>query len=135
MGSVNKVIIIGRLGQDPEVRQTSGGTAVCNLSIATSERYQDRDGNLKESTEWHRVVVWGKQAEHCGQYLAKGREVYVEGSLTTEEWTDNDGQKRKTTKVKARQVVFLGGKGEGGRSGGAEQVPQQGNYDDSDCPF
>jgi len=108
MGSINKVILIGHLGADPEVRYTAGGSAVANLRIATTERFKDRDGNQQEKTEWHRVVVWGQQAEHCGQYLTKGRQVYIEGSIETREWTDKEGTKRYTTEIKARSVVFLG---------------------------
>jgi len=118
MGSVNKVILIGNLGADPEVRYTGGGTPVANLRIATTDRWRDREGNPQERTEWHRIVVWGKQAEHCQKYLSRGRQVYVEGSLETREWNDRDGNKRYTTEVKARQVVFLGGRGEGGGGGG-----------------
>ncbi len=121
MGSVNKVILIGNLGADPEVRYTAGGQAVANLRIATTEKWRDRDNNVQEKTEWHRVVVWGKSAEHCRDYLRKGRQVYIEGSLETREWQDRDGQKRFTTEVKARQVVFLGGRDGGG-------APSEGGY-------
>ena len=119
MGSVNKVILVGNLGADPELRHTPGGAAVANLRIATTEVFKDKDGNRQEKTEWHRVSVWGKQAEHCGQYLAKGRQVYVEGSLATREWTDKDGVKRYSTEVKAFQVTFLGSGREDGGLGAA----------------
>lgn len=108
MASVNKHIILGRLGQDPEVRYTQSGTAVCNLSIAT-----DGFGDNAE-TEWHDVVVWGKAAEQCGQYLQKGREVYLEGEVRTDKWTDRDGNERKTKKVHTNFVQFIGGGGNGG---------------------
>ena len=94
--SVNKVIILGRLGQDPELKYTAGGSAVCNFSLATSESWTDRNGQKQEKTEWHRVVVWGKLAELCNQYLSKGRQAYVEGKLATRSWEDQNGQKRYT---------------------------------------
>ncbi len=106
--SVNKVILVGRLGQDPELKSTPSGMSVCNFSIATSENWVDRSGQKQERTEWHRIVVWGKLAENCGQYLKKGRQVYVEGYLQTRSWEDKDGQKRYTTEVVARIVQFLG---------------------------
>jgi single-strand DNA-binding protein len=112
MSSVNKAIIVGNLGKDPEVRHTQGGNAVCNFSVATSEKWT-KDGQTQEKTEWHRVVVWGKQAENCGQYLKKGRSVYIEGRIQTREWTNKEGQKQYTTEVVANQVQFLGGRGEG----------------------
>lgn len=105
---VNKVIIIGNLGKDPEVRFTESGRAVCKFSVATSESWTDRDGQRQERTDWHNVVVWGKQAETCGQYLAKGRQVYVEGSIQTRSYDDKDGNKRWITEIVARNVRFLG---------------------------
>lgn len=107
MSGVNKAIIVGRLGADPEARTTSGGKAVTQLSVATSDNWMDKDGQRQEKTEWHRVVVWGKQAESCAKYLAKGRQVYVEGRLQTRSWEDQQGQKKYTTEVVANQVVFL----------------------------
>lgn len=109
--SVNKVIILGRLGQDPELKHTPNGNAVCNFSLATSESWKDKNsGEKKEKTEWHRVVVWGKLAELCGEYLSKGREVYVEGKLSTRSWDDkNSGEKRYATEVNGSTVQFLGG--------------------------
>ena len=95
--SVNKVILLGRLGQDPELKYTPTGMAVCNFSLATSEKWKDKAGQDQERTEWHRVVVWGKIAELCNQYLAKGRQAYLEGSLQTRSWDDKDGNKRYTT--------------------------------------
>lgn len=106
--SVNKVIILGRLGQDPELKYTPGGMAVCNFSIATSESWADKSGQKQERTEWHRVVVWGKLGELCNQYLTKGRQAYIEGSLQTRSWDDKNGQKRYTTEVLAKTVQFIG---------------------------
>ncbi len=108
MASVNKVILVGNLGRDPEVRYTPGGTPVANFTLATNERWTDPAGEKKERTEWHRVVVWGKQAEVAGEYLRKGRQVYVEGSIQTREWTDRDGNKRTTTEIRAQRIQLLG---------------------------
>ena len=107
MASVNKVILIGNLGRDPEVRFTQGGTPVANFTMATTERWNDPSGEKKERTEWHRIVVWGKQAEVAAEYLKKGRSVYIEGSRQTREWTDRDGNKRYTTEVRAQRLQFL----------------------------
>lgn len=107
--SVNKVIILGRLGQDPEVKHTPSGAVVCSFSLATSETWNDKAGQKQERTEWHRVVVWGKLAELCGQYLSKGRQAYVEGKLQTRSWDGKDGQKRYTTEINASTVQFIGG--------------------------
>jgi single-strand DNA-binding protein len=112
MASVNKVIVLGNLGSDPQVKFTPSGQAVCNFSVATTDKWDDKSGQKQERTEWHRIVVWGKLAELCGQYLKKGRQAYVEGRLQTREWQDKDGNKRQTTEVVASQVQFLGGKGE-----------------------
>jgi single-strand DNA-binding protein len=112
-GGVNKVILIGNLGADPEVRFTGGGQAVANFRIATSESWKDKNGQQQERTEWHRIVVWGKQAELCGEYLKKGRQCYVEGRLQTREWTDKENKKNWTTEVVAMSVRFLGGRPEG----------------------
>ncbi len=109
---VNKVILVGRLGADPEVRYTSNGGAVANFNVATSESWTDKAGQKQERTEWHRVVVWGKLGELCGQYLTKGRQAYIEGRLQTREWTDKEGHKRYTTEVNALNVQFLGGPSE-----------------------
>lgn len=109
--SVNKVLLIGRLGQDPELRYTAGGSAVCNFSLATSENWQDKNGQKQERTEWHRVVIWGKLGELCNQYLKKGRQAYVEGKLQTRSWEDKTGQKRYTTEINATNVKFLGSPG------------------------
>ena len=108
MSSVNKVILIGHLGADPEVRTVSSGNTVARLNVATSENWTDREGQKQERTEWHRVVVWGKQAEICGKYLSKGRQIYVEGRLQTRSWEDQQGQKKYTTEVIANNIQFLG---------------------------
>ena len=116
--SVNKVILIGNLGKKPELRYTPGGQAVANFTLATNERFGGKEGQpAQERTEWHRIVVWGRTAENCAQYLDKGRSVYIEGRLQTREWQDKEGQKRQTTEVVALTVQFLGGKG-GGEGGG-----------------
>jgi single-strand DNA-binding protein len=112
MSGVNKVILIGNLGANPEMRFTPGGQAVANLRIATTERWTDRNGQRQEATEWHRVVLWGKQAEVAGQYLQKGRQVYIEGRIRTRQWQDQSGQKRYTTEIVGTSMQMLGGKGE-----------------------
>ena len=117
MASVNKVILIGNLGRDPELRYTQSDSAVTNFTVATNEKWRDKDGNNQERTEWHRVVVWGRSAENCAQYLQKGRSVYVEGRLQTREWEDKDGNKRQTTEINALTVQFLGGRGGASGSG------------------
>ena len=111
MSSLNKVMLIGRLGQDPEVRYTQSNTAVATLSLATSERYKDGNGEQQERTEWHRVVAWGRLAEICQQYLSKGSLIFVEGPLQTRSWEDNQGQKRYTTEIKALQMTMLDRRG------------------------
>ena len=113
MGSVNKAIIVGNLGRDAEVRYTPGGTAVANISVATTETWNDKSGQRQEKTEWHRVAIWGKTAEAIGEYLTKGRQVYVEGRIETRQWDDKDGQKRYTTEIRSDRVVLLGGRGDG----------------------
>ena len=123
---VNKVILIGNLGADPELRYTGSGTAVANFNLATNESYKDRDGNLVEKTEWHRVVAWDRLAEICGEYLKKGRSVYIEGSLQTRQWEDKDGNTKYTTEIKAREMQMLGGRdGDGGGGGGYEMNQSQ----------
>jgi single-strand DNA-binding protein len=112
-GGVNKVILIGNLGRDPEVRFTPSGQAVANFTIATNESWTDKQGQKQERTEWHRIVVWGKLAEICGEYLSKGRQAYVEGRLQTREWTDKEGKKNYTTEIVASTVQFLGGRPDG----------------------
>lgn len=121
---VNKAIIVGNLGRDPDVRFTPSGKAVAKFSVATTERWTDQQGQRQEKTEWHNIVVWGKQAETCGQYLSKGRQVYVEGRITNRNYDDKDGNKRYITEIIARDVRFLGGGGGGG--GGAGRVADPG---------
>jgi single-strand DNA-binding protein len=110
--SVNKAILVGRLGKDPETRYTSGGQAVCNFSLATDETYKDRSGERQKRTEWHKIVVWAKQAEIAQQYLRKGSLVYVEGRIQTRQWDDKEGQKRTTTEIVATNFRMLGGRGD-----------------------
>jgi len=112
MSGVNKVIIVGRLGADPEMKAVGQGSTVTRLNIATSENWVGKDGQKQERTEWHRVVVWGKLAEICGKHLSKGRQVYVEGRLQTRQWEDQQGQKKYTTEIIANTVQFLGSAGE-----------------------
>ncbi len=144
--AVNIAIIAGNLGRDPEVRFTQSGRAVANLSVATSEAWTDQDGARQERTEWHRVVVFGKTAESCGQYLAKGRQVCVQGRIQTRKWTDQNGQDRYTTEIVAQRVDFLGGGGGGARAsqetqetgfGGSSPAsyPAQSPPIDDDIPF
>jgi single-strand DNA-binding protein len=121
MSSLNKAMIIGRLGQDPEVRYTQSNTAVATLSIATSERFKDRNGELQERTEWHRVVAWGRTAEICQEYLKKGSLVYIEGPIQTRDWEDKEGQKRYTTEIKALTLTMLDSRSGSGGSGGMKQ--------------
>jgi single-strand DNA-binding protein len=139
--SVNKVMLIGNLGKDPEVRFTAGGRAVARFPLATSEVWNDAEGQRQERTEWHNVVVWGKQAETCGQYLAKGRQVFVEGSVRTRQYDDKEGNRRYMTEIIAQRVQFLGGGGGRGaesRGGGVPDeppVPAPGGAEDDDIPF
>ncbi|HEY4243454.1 MAG TPA: single-stranded DNA-binding protein [Kofleriaceae bacterium] len=118
-GGVNKVILVGNLGADPDMRYTPSGQGVCELRIATSESWNDKNGQRQERTEWHRIVVWGKRAEVCSKYLSKGRQVYVEGRIQTRSYDDKDGNKRYITEIIAADVQFLGGGGPGGRDAGA----------------
>jgi single-strand DNA-binding protein len=113
MGSVNKVILVGNLGRDPEVRYTQGGSPVANFTLATNDVWTDKAGARQERTEWHRIVVWGKTAEIARDHLAKGKQVYIEGALQTRQWEDRDGNKRSTTEIKATRLVLLG-RAEGG---------------------
>ena len=119
MGSVNKVILVGNLGRDAELRYTPGGAPVATLNMATTEIWNDKGGQRQEKTEWHRVVLWGKTAESLSEYLTKGKQIYVEGKLQTRQWDDKDGNKRYTTEVRGDRVVLLGGGGGGG--GGRRQ--------------
>jgi single-strand DNA-binding protein len=119
MGSVNKVILVGNLGRDAELRYTPGGAAVATINMATTEVWNDKGGQRQEKTEWHRVVLWGKSAESLTEYLTKGKQIYVEGRLQTRQWDDKDGNKRYTTEIRGDRIVLLGGGGGGGgRAGG-----------------
>lgn len=153
MASVNKAIVVGNLGADPEIRYTQSGAAVCNLRVATNEVWTDKEGTRNERTEWHRIVVFGKQAENCEKYLEKGRQVYVEGRIQTQEWEDRDGNTRYTTEIVATTVQFLsggggggpsydssydqsrGGGGGGGKRGGGGNNDFNQSFDDDDIPF
>jgi single-strand DNA-binding protein len=148
---VNKVILIGNLGRDPEIRSLPSGQPVANFSVATSRRYKDRDGNRREETEWHNVVCFGKQAEIAGQYLVKGKQVFIEGRIQTRSWDDkNTGEKKYRTEIICDNFQMLGGRGEGGGGrggGGAQAGPDYdqepsgaggsagGGSDDDDIPF
>ena len=149
MGSVNKVILVGNLGRDSELRYTPGGAAVATLNLATTEVWNDKQGQKQEKTEWHRIVLWGKQAESLQEYLTKGKQIFVEGRLQTRQWDDKDGNKRYTTEIKADRITLLGGGGGGGgrsmdRSGsqggsqggpaGMDEPPMEPITDD-DIPF
>jgi single-strand DNA-binding protein len=153
MAGVNKAILVGNLGRDPELRYTQNGQAVVNFTLATSETWTDKSGERVERTEWHRIVVWGKTGEMCAQYLSKGRTVYVEGRIQTREWEDKDGNKRYTTEINAQTVNFIGPRtgGGGGESstgdsgggsrggastaGGSEPPGDSGPPMDDDIPF
>ena len=144
MASVNKAIIIGNLGRDPETRFLPNGDAVCNFSIATTEKWKDKSGEMKESTEWHRISAFGKTAEVCGEYLRKGSSVYIEGRIQTRKWTDKDGNDRYTTEIRCDRMQMLGGKSQGdtpqrepAASKPAESKPAAGGFDDmpDDIPF
>jgi len=128
MASVNKVILVGNLGKDPEVRFTPSGRAVAKFSLATTDSWTDQESGRQERTEWHNIVVWGKQAENCGQYLAKGRQVYIEGAIRSRSYDDKDGNKRYITEIVAQRVQFLGSSG-GGR-GTQQEGGSGGGFDD-----
>lgn len=142
--SLNRILIIGNLGADPEVRTTPGGTRVANLRVATNERWKDRDGNPQEHTEWHRVSLYGATAEIAEKYLRKGGRVFVEGSLRTDKWTDRDGNDRYTTEVRGRNIILLDGgagggfdapRSGGGGGGGADEGRYDDDLGDDDIPF
>jgi single-strand DNA-binding protein len=138
MGSVNKVILVGNLGRDAELRYTPGGAAVAKFSLATTEKWNDKSGGQQERTEWHNIDLWGKQAETLSEYLRKGKQVYIEGRLQTDEYTDKEGIKRKSTRVRCDRVVLLSSGG-GGRSAGMERggdaVPATGGHADAAEPL
>jgi len=144
MASLNKVMLIGNLGKDPEVRYTAAGTAVASFSIATSEKFKNKSGEWEEKTEWHNITLWARLAEIAGEYLAKGKTVYIEGRLQTRKWQDKDGRDRYTTEIVGEKMQMLSGKGEGGggrQGSGRGESQEQPGYDepafnpDDDIPF
>ena len=145
MGSVNKVILVGNLGRDAELRYTPGGAAVAKFSLATTEKWNDKSGGQQERTEWHNIDLWGKQAESLTEYLRKGKQVYIEGRLQTDEYTDKEGIKRKSTRVRCDKVVLLGsagGRGGGSMERGGDAISSGGGHaeateplTDDDIPF
>ncbi len=147
MSSLNKVMLIGHLGKDPEIRYTADQSPVASFSLATGENWTDKSGNRQEHTEWHNIVAWNKLADLCKRYLSKGRQVYIEGRLRTREWTDRDGNKRRTTEVIATQMVLLGSRQQSADAGvppmesiarpaaDADQAFGDAGITDSDIPF
>lgn len=135
---VNKVTLIGRLGGDPEVRYTTSGTAIANFTLATSENWKDKEGNKQEKTEWHKIVAFRRLAEICGEYLVKGKQIYIEGRIQTRQWEDKDGNKRYTTEIVANQMQMLGSAKDAADSGPAQGAPSSNENDmpvDEDIPF
>ena len=127
MGSVNKVILVGNLGRDAELRYTPGGAPVATLNMATTEVWNDKtSGQKQEKTEWHRIVLWGKSAESLSEYLTKGKQIYVEGRLQTRKWQDKDGHDKYTTEIRSDRIVLLGGGGGGGGVAGGGRAQQRG---------
>ncbi len=141
MAGVNKAILVGNLGGDPEIRYTPSGAAVANFSLATSESWKGKDGQKQDRTEWHKIVVFGKLAEICGEYLAKGKQVYIEGRIQTREWEDREGNKRKTTEIVANQMTMLGRAGDRPTDMSAQEPPSAAYNagpqasDNDDIPF
>jgi single-strand DNA-binding protein len=145
MSGVNKAILIGHLGADPELRQTQSGTAVATFNVATTERYNDRNGERQERTEWHRIVAWARLAEICNQYLKKGKQVYIEGRIQTRQWEDQSGNKRYTTEIVAQNMTMLGRAGDSSADVPSQEYPSSepvgqsggpsGNSDEDDLPF
>jgi single-strand DNA-binding protein len=140
MAGINKVILIGNLGKDPELRYTPAGQAVASFSLATSEKWKDKSGVVQDKTEWHNIILWGRQAELAKEYLAKGRQVYLEGRIQTRSWDDKDGNKRYTTEIVVQRMQFLGGREQGDRVPQAD-VPSEAppvsdlGAEDEDLPF
>ena len=136
MASLNKVMLIGNLGKDPEVRYTTSGQAVASFNLATSEKFKNKSGEWEERTEWHRVTLWGKLAEIAGEYLAKGKTVYIEGRLQTRKWTDRDGNDKYTTEIVGDKMQMLGGKGDSASSsGGGTRRPAAGGVSDTTVSY
>ena len=139
-GTYNRTVIIGRLGRDPELRYANNGTPVCNMSLATDEGYKNQQGEKVERTEWHKITIWGKQAESASKYLAKGRMALVEGKLETQKWQDQQGNDRYTTQIRADRVVFMPsgggqGQGQGQQSGQDDPFAFSGGATDDSAPF
>jgi single-strand DNA-binding protein len=144
MASVNKVILIGNLGRDPEVRYTPSGTAVANFTLATTENWTNKDGEKQSHTEWHRIVAWRRLGEICGEYLSKGKQVYIEGRIRTNEWEDQEGNKRRTTEIEALNMQMLGSRAQSeprqseprqDESSGPESATASGGPTEDDIPF
>ncbi|MDM7995948.1 MAG: single-stranded DNA-binding protein [Acidobacteriota bacterium] len=135
MSSLNKIMLIGHLGRDPEVRYTPDGAPVATFSLATSENWTDKNGSRQEHTEWHTIVAWNKLADLCKRYLSKGRQVYIEGRIRSREWTDKDGNKRRTTEVIASQMVLLGSRSQGADAGVQPMEPMGRTAAEPDSPF
>lgn len=134
MASVNKVILIGNLGRDPELRYTPSGTAVANFTLATNEKWKNKNGEKQEHTEWHRIVAWGKLAEICGEYLHKGRQVYIEGVIRSRNYKDKEGVEKTSTEIRADNMVMLG-RAEGGAPAAKEPSGGSSEFSDDDIPF
>ena len=135
MGSVNKVILLGNLGRDPELRYTPNGSPVATFTLATNEQWKDKDGNKQEHVEWHRIVAFGKLAEICGEYLRKGRQVYIEGSIRSRSFKDREGNDRTVSEVRADNLVMVGRAEGGGAEGGRSTAEKPPEYSDEDIPF
>ena len=144
MSGVNKVILVGNICQDIELRHTKSGTAVASFNLATNERWKGKDGNREEKTEFHRIVAWGKLGEICAEYLSKGKQVYIEGRLQTREWEDTDGNKKQTTEIVANNMTMLGqagssssssNSGQSGSSGAQSASDGSDDFEDDDIPF
>lgn len=144
MKSLNRVQLIGRLGKNPEIRYTANGSAVANFSLATNETWTGKDGQKNERTEWHNLVAWGKLGEICGEYLTKGKQIYIEGRLNTRSWEDKDGNKRYTTEIRAENMIMLGGPGAGAGAGSGpgsdhtaaeHEAPDGASTIEDDIPF
>jgi single-strand DNA-binding protein len=134
MAGVNRATLLGRLGADPDLRYTQSATPVASLSVATNRKYTTSQNEKRDETEWHRVVVWGKQAEHCNKYLTKGREVYIEGRIQTRSYEDKDGIKRYATEIVAETVQFIGGRRDGEAASGGEPPGDDGGHGDNYIP-
>lgn len=132
MAGINKAILIGNLGKDPELRRTANGSSVVSFPLATTERWTDRNGEKKDRTEWHNIVAWGKLADLANQYLRKGRSTYIEGRITTNSWDDKDGNKRYRTEIVATQIQFLGGSGSGTSGDVASEAPASNTTNSND---